>query len=287
MESVMLGMYAETAVHAGAGRSVGVIDLPIMREAHTGWPCVYASAMKGASRALAQARGMEALQEVFGPDTNNASDHAGALLVGDARLLLLPIRSLTSHFKWVTCPALLRRAVADARRMGLDLSALATLPAFEPGEALVANGATGHLYLEEYRLTPKSVDLKAQIALLARFVADDADFAARLTEQLAIVEDDLFAHFAQHCTPVAPHIAIDNARKTVKQGALWYEEVLPSDTVLYFSVSAHASRGRQRMHASEVLKAYLGLFEQGKPWLQVGGNETVGMGWCRLNPVGV
>ncbi len=47
MQHALLGLIAETSMHAGAGKSVGVIDLPIMREAHTGWPCVYGSAVKG------------------------------------------------------------------------------------------------------------------------------------------------------------------------------------------------------------------------------------------------
>ena len=29
----------------------------------------------------------------------------------------------------------------------------------------------------------------------------------------------------------------------------------------------------------------LSLFPSDKPYLQLGGNETVGMGWCRINQV--
>ena len=59
------------------------------------------------------------LVTLFGPDSLHAgatSDkiHAGALLVSDARLLWLPVRSLTSHTRYVTCPALLRRLNASA-----------------------------------------------------------------------------------------------------------------------------------------------------------------------------
>ena len=99
MQHALLGLTAETSLHAGTGRSTGVIDLPIMRESHTGWPCVYGSAVKGALRGLAHSSQSTAIHDIFGPDTQNASDHAGALAVGDARLLLLPVRSLSSHFK--------------------------------------------------------------------------------------------------------------------------------------------------------------------------------------------
>ena len=97
--TALLGLLAETSIHAGAGQMAGVIDLPIQREAHTAWPVVFGSAVKGALRTLAHEQKAPWLTAVFGPETTNASDHAGALLVSDARLLLLPMRSLTSHFK--------------------------------------------------------------------------------------------------------------------------------------------------------------------------------------------
>ena len=51
MTSKLLGLYAQTSIHAGTGQNQGVVDLPIMREEHNGWPCIFGSAMKGAIRA--------------------------------------------------------------------------------------------------------------------------------------------------------------------------------------------------------------------------------------------
>lgn len=284
MKHQLLGLIAETSLHAGAGRAVGVIDLPIQREATTGWPCVYGSAMKGSMRAKAESQQASWVVDVFGPDTRNASDHAGALAVGDARLLLLPVRSLTSHFKWVTCPALVQRALADARRAGLSNLPNGQLPALVEDQALHAS-PKGSLYLEEFRFQAAQHDLQELIEFLAGFV-DDAEFAQKLNAQLVIVSNDWFAHLAAHATPVAPHIAIDNSTKTVKGGALWYEESLPPETVLYVVLAASASRRDARLTASEMLEQTLSLFPAEAPYLQIGGNETVGMGWCRVNRVG-
>ena len=49
----------------------------------------------------------------FGPEAGNAADHAGALVVGDARLLALPVRSFKGTFAYVTSPLLLRLAQRD------------------------------------------------------------------------------------------------------------------------------------------------------------------------------
>ena len=98
--------------------------------------------------------------------------------------------------------------------------------------------------------------------------------------------DDLFANIAQFATPVTPHIAIDNATKTVKSGALWYEETLPPDTVFYLSLAASSSRRKDaEIAASQIIEHTLSLFPSEKPYLQLGGNETIGMGWCRVSRV--
>lgn len=228
MKHALLGLIAETSIHAGAGKAVGVIDLPIMREAHSGWPVVFGSAVKGAMRARAEQLNLPDLLDVFGPDTKNASDHAGGLLVGDARLLLLPVRSLTTHFKWVTCPALINRAAADARRLGLAAVDAPVSPtettAYTPEQA-------GDLFLEEFHFKAEVKDLSKLIEWLAKFVG--GDFDARLKKQLVVVSDNIFSHLAQYTTAVTPHIAIEKAQKTVKNGALWYEETLSPETVLY------------------------------------------------------
>ena len=285
MQQELLGLIAETQIHAGTGRATGVIDLPIMREAHTGWPCVFGSAVKGALRCAAEqtpaARNW--LADVFGPDTQNASDHAGALAISDARLLLLPVRSLTSHYKWVTCPALLKRAADDARRAGkrvLDF----TLPTPDADETITC-AYDGPLYLEEFHFRARKADLTALIGWLSGFVREDG-IQEKLAQQLAIVNNDLFAHIAQFATPVTPHIAIDNATKTVKDGHLWYEETLPPDTVLYLTLAASGSRRKgDEIAASKIMEHTLSLFPAEKPYLQLGGNETTGMGWCRVSRV--
>lgn len=287
MTQNILGLIAETSIHAGAGKAVGVIDLPIMRESHTGWPCIYGSAVKGALRAKAELTKADWIADVFGPDTNNASEHAGALSVGDARLLLLPVRSLTTHFKWVACPALLNRAATDAGRMnvpgavGWDSQQLL-------GEAdayVHQSQGNGSLFLEDFRFAAKSLDLTALITWLDKFVGNG--FGKRLESQLVVVSDDMFSHLAQYTTAVTPHIAINNEKKTVKEGALWYEETLSAETVLYVAMMAQPSRKQgSGKDSTTVMKHVDELFPAQNAYLQLGGNETVGMGWCRVSKVG-
>lgn len=279
----LLALYAQTNIHAGTGQNtVSSIDLPIQREAHTGYPCVYGSATKGALRAKFDADSdKNTTNRLFGSETTGDNGNAGCLAITDARLLLLPVRSLTSHFKWVTCPALLNRFAQDMARMGKSTPSVIETQ----GETAVihTSAAQGDLYLEEYRLTTLAKDLNAWIDSLAQLMPPESK--AALEAQLTIVSDDLFAFLAQNSTPVHAHNAIDSDTKTVKAGALWWEESLPSDTLLYTCI--HAFNGREMgedkklkpVSAEDNLAAFTSVINN-KPYLQIGGNETVGMGFC-------
>lgn len=286
-QTALLLLTSETPLHAGAGQSVDGIDLPIQREVHTDWPCVFGSAVKGALRAHAEQRmaGQHiAVADLFGPGHGDAQErdtsHAGALLVGDATLLALPVRSLQSSFKWVTCPQAITRFARTAERLGLAL-ALPTVAQPERDKAL--GQGDSKLFLEEFRFE-QSPD--ACIEALAKALAPLSGGAldeATLVQRLVLVNDDIFSFLVRNATSVQPHIAIDSATKTVKDGALWFEETLPPETLLYVPLTATASRRKGGdLTAAQVLAQFEQLLPKGKNWLQLGGNETTGMGWCRV-----
>jgi len=282
--ALLLGLTAETSLHAGASTANHVIDLPIMREHNTGWPVVFGSAVKGALRARAETAKMERqrLFTLFGPDTENASDHAGSLLVADARLLLLPVRSLTTQFRYVTSPDLLRRWQRDQARAGLPVTPVEIeQPAAD--SAIVGPGCNiSDLFLEEYVYQcDGSQDLSALISALAGLSdRTEAELAAKLT----IVSDDQFSLLCRAAIPVNAHIAINNETKTVKPGALWYEESLPSETIMYSVIAAQDSRNKKSVDksAEELLDMFSTDLFGSHPYLQLGGNETTGMGWCKV-----
>ncbi|TGO02467.1 hypothetical protein PN36_24515 [Candidatus Thiomargarita nelsonii] len=279
--NAILGLLTETSLHAGIGQTLGVIDLPIQRETQTNWPFVYASSVKGSMRSLAEEKwdDKKLVKEIFGPEMSHGTSnrYAGALAVGDARLLLLPVRSLTSHFKWVTCPDLLRRFLADCRR--LELPENFKMPETKEMALVSTEQHNKHnidfgLFFEEFRLKPKADDdqLDAVITTIAALMGrEDAETA--LKNQLVVVNNEIFSHLSRYATAVNAHIKMGDT-KTVQKGALWYEETLPPDTLLYVPLVAQAVN---------VIEQIQNLFEH--PYLQVGGNETVGMGWCKIEVV--
>ena len=291
----ILGLLTQTSLHAGTGDSTGVIDLPIQREGHSGWPCVFGSAVKGAIRARAEAQfGKDVvIKYIFGSAADEEDSYAGAVSFSDARLLLFPVRSLTSQFKWVTCPAALKRYAKDASRLGqtINMDVLDEDKLSNTCVLLPKDQQADALFLEEYRFSIDGTDLKAIIEQLAPLMNDN-DAEARLSAQLAIVSDDMFSYLVQHSTPVNAHIAIESETKIVKSGALWYQETLPPDTLLYTALSAVNGRATVDDHsvlvADTLHNSVLDLFPQHDAWLQLGGHETVGMGWCavQINKIG-
>jgi len=119
-KALILGLYSVTPVHAGSGAELSVVDLPIQRERHTQFPVIWGQSLKGVLRRAYEKTDntdKEKTRVIFGPDTNNASDHAGAISVGDAKILLFPVRSLKGVFAYVTCPLVLERFVEDVEFM--------------------------------------------------------------------------------------------------------------------------------------------------------------------------
>lgn len=257
MNTQLLGLLAETSIHPGAGQSAGVVDLPVAREAATDYPVVPGSSLKGALLGLARRKALPNLKRLFGEKEN-----AGALLVSDARLLLLPVRSLQSAYKWVTCPHLLERFARDQARSG----SAASVPECSVAAGHYLGADNGNLFLEE-RQFPHSAALPDGLTKALEVLIPHASTRARLAAQFVVLHDDDFAWFVRHGLAVQARNVLDDEKKTSKN--LWYEETIPPDA-LFYTLLAERNPG--------ALDAIIGLFKD-HAFLQVGGNETVGMGW--------
>ena len=256
MKTAMLGLLAETPIHPGAGRGMGVVDLPVAREAATDYPVLVGSSLKGALRDKAVDHKQE---EHFG-----TVDRAGDLLVSDARLLLLPVRSLSSAYRWATCPHLVERYRRDLARAGLTPPP--QVPQVDRGKVLSDAGGAKDMFLEERKFDVKgrpSVDLIKAIEPLV--LSEDA--RSRLSAQVAVLHNDDFAWFARYGLSIQARNKLSDGKQSEN---LWYEESLPPDTVMYALTIGRTDNAIHLLHT---------VFPAEDPYLQAGGNETVGQGW--------
>jgi len=229
---------------------------------------------------------------IFGPETTNASEHAGAISFGDARLLLFPVRSLAGVFAWTTSVDALERFARAAQISKLELTWVTPTEKMQNDEAWIYGEtlkAGGNVVLEEFSFKPNSARA-ADVQKIAQWLALNAlprtdeykYWREQLPQKMCILPDDAFRDFVQYGTEVQTHIKIDPDKKTVAGGALWTSESLPMDTLLYAPVMATDARTKVNgngMKADEVLKRVVDLNLERT---QLGGDETTGQGFVAL-----
>lgn len=301
MKTRLFFLHALSPLHVGVGQAIGAVDLPIMREKSTQIPIVPGSALKGVLRdewsrtsAAAWSHVRDKVTALMGPDniTNSSSAHAGALAFGDARVLLLPVRSLVGVTAWVTCPYLLRRYAREAALARLPTPP--SLPQPKPGEALLAEGGAAVVWaqdgqrvvqLEEQTLSARADEsVQAWVQYLATALEGlDPQWQTLLPRHVTVVADDEFLFLAETGTEIRARVRIDSTTRTVQEGALWYEENLPAETVLWGIVGVgplHQRPSAADATASDA-EAVNGWLPARQPLLvQIGGKHTVGRGLC-------
>ena len=326
-KSKMFFLIAETPLHPGSGGEIsGLVDLPVQRERHTNFPKIEASGLKGCIREAfsdsnpkitidnksiqpkdkieykkdTTQKKTDYLSLIFGPEDTDES-HAGALSFTDARILLFPVKSLKGVFAWITCPMVLERFKEDLRLTGqiddsLNVEDFSTLVNTLPSQTNICIGST--IVLEEYTFEVKENETTSKIAkFLAEkiFPQQQNDiykfWREKLKKDMVILSDDDFEQFVSSSTEIITRTRIDDATGTVKSGALWTEEYLPQDTILYSLAMASGIRVEKDeiegifkgKTPEEEAEKVLEIFESGiPPIIQIGGNQTIGKGVVRI-----
>ena len=284
-ETTFMFIHCLTATHPGSGTALDVVDLPVQRERHTLWPIIPGSTLKGVLRAASRTGGMGDLEQTaFGPDTKNASDHAGAISISDARILAFPVRSLKGVFAWVTCPAVLDRLRRDISVINYGNDRFPDRKDVQSESVLCPAGSP--LLIDSDEMLLEEFDFKriGDDQGFAEWIADntvtDAATSARVRTNLVVIADDAFGHFVRHATEVSARIGLDADTRTVKNGALFWEEHLPPETLFYALVtSSDSRRSGDRTKAAEILEH---LSKTIPETLQIGGNATLGKGLCAV-----
>ena len=300
-----LFLIVETPLHAGSGSDLGIVDLPIQRETHTDYPKIEASGLKGSVREIfdTQEKTKSQTRLVFGPDQGDL--HAGALGFTDARLLLFPVKSVKGVFAWVTCPAVLERFKHDLSICQPSIGFVDNLPA---SDAVTNNSGLivkdNKIVLEEYTFPVESDEKCDAVAkwIAHKVLPSDSGYdywRDKMKRDIAVLRDDDFRDFVTLSTEVIARTKIDSKTGTVARGALWYEEYLPTDSILYSLVLTtplflkveeadekekkgdfYAGQGADKsgIEAEKVMT----FFADGLPGIiQIGGNATVGKGLVR------
>jgi CRISPR-associated protein Cmr4 len=289
MEALLFHLHAISALHAGTGQAASAIDLPIAREKASGLPCFPGSSLKGVLRD--QFRGKDECEPLFGPERidENKDAYAGALSVGDARLLLLPVRSMAGVMAWATCPFVLRRYAGELEIAGF--SSLPDIPTVQSGHASNTPGSClkigGQIMLDDLEIACEDSASAAGWArhLRAHLFPGDDGAAVHFDPRFVILSDDDFSFLADTATEVRARIRINDDTGTVQDGQLWYEENLPAETVLWGVIGVAPARNGSGSDSNRMRQAFMRV-GAGIRTMQLGGKASVGRGLVRFSLAG-
>ncbi|MGG3739068.1 type III-B CRISPR module RAMP protein Cmr4 [Aeribacillus pallidus] len=281
-------LHAITSVHAGSGSEIGLVDLPIQREKHTGFPKIESSSLKGALRYTIEAPlkpdEKKKFELIFGSskkEQNNNDTQSSAIALSDARILLFPVKSMRGVFAWITCPQVLKRFNDE---MMLHQSNLE--PLVVPGANTVSSErlivANGNIVLEEYNF---SVNITDEVKTLAEQLSSlvKKELYTDLRDRIVVLDDDDFTDFVKLSTEINARIKINQETGTVDNGALWYEENVPPETIFYSFLYIGQIRGNgvEGLKSAEDVEKFLVVEGRFPDVFQLGGNSTLGRGMLR------
>ncbi|ASU22393.1 type III-B CRISPR module RAMP protein Cmr4 [Vibrio qinghaiensis] len=268
-------LFSQTILHCGSGQSVGIVDQPIARERASNLPIVPGSTVRGVLKAHISQKESDLSQSLFGYDKQDGKlSCTGALSITDAHLLLLPVRTVYGILAYATCPFILQRYKKDRKS---DL----TVPTPAKDQALYPKGNPNH---QDDLMVLEDLDLKAQecehTQQWAEYIAQTLDakesaYYSDISKRIIVLPDTVFSFLAETATEIRTRIRINQKTGVVDKGALWTEESLPAESVLWGVYSVDAPRlndqnGDKRLMFNDIIN--------NKPLLQMGGNMGTGNG---------
>lgn len=280
---------AVTSLHSGIGRGLGYIDNPIARETVTNWPYVPASSIKGVLRDYYNDKSSSDkiiesnLIIAFGTDNKSKKgeskkeERAGALVFTDAKIVCIPIRSIYGTFAWCCSTVSLNRIKRDLQLAGIK--SFDNIPNIkEQNISVTSNSELKYekkVYLEDLDLDVQD-QAETETDKIAQFLANKIftdDIQKEIFQKrFAIVSEEVFNFLCETGTEVIAHNRIKDDTKVTDTGALWYEETLPPETILFGFV-----------WQQEFCKTDLNCFCNSKLSLQLGGKSSVGKGQIICN----
>jgi CRISPR-associated protein Cmr4 len=263
-------LYSLAPIHCGGEGDLGNI-LEIAREAHTNFPYIPGSSLRGSLRNdLLQYRGQTVSDRLFGRELNS-SQQMGVHQVwfGDARLLWVPMRTLSLQgrdvFSWVSCHSLIRdhgifsknsKAVFPDHAVGS-----------RPGTYTVADAT-----VEVQKLSSEQV---TAINFAGTWPTDLGEPTHKNWQENRIVlPDDDFQVLMEHS--LWTQIRNKIQEETGSAEVFWTDVCIPRDTIFYYGWGYAPQKSDSLTPAD-----HEALTEVLSGLIQVGGQANVGRGWLQ------
>lgn len=288
----------ETPLHVGSGNEIGVIDMPIQREKHTGFPKIEASSIKGVYRASFEKFNESIVDNLFGEEKNEEKDDQNKsckekteykktiLKFSDARILLFPVKTARGVFGWVTCPFIINRFINDMKVIGECNDENKLQDIVENNEAIVLENSNlinqsekSVVILEDFMFKANLKKGNSIYEMIKKISNNNAGLDEyiknKLEKDVVIVSDEVFSYFVNMSTEVNTRIKIGKDG-VVEKGHLFTEEYVPAEAFMYSFIKIENETSME-----EIIRQFKRYMSKIKV-IQIGGNETLGKGIAQV-----
>ena len=290
----LLYVFALTTLHPGVGRGGEHVDLPVQRD-EFGYPVIWGSGLKGSLRSyFTRLNKNNEVKTVLGPEpaSDEVSEYSSAISVHDARLILLPARSLKGVWIYATSPHLLSyleialEALETSNQDMVDKisEALRKLKnkadSLDSGKAILSDKRylvnADEVFVNERKLT--AIIDSELLGLVKSLIPQNLHDK---TKGIALLNDEDMSEVVKRSLLVQYRVRLKMDTKTVEPGALWSEEHIPQRTIFVSYVACWPPRAK---NVPENLKTPDSIYKFVKRarFINLGGKETVGHGLVRL-----
>ncbi|MGC8910356.1 MAG: type III-B CRISPR module RAMP protein Cmr4 [Fervidicoccaceae archaeon] len=292
-KALLLLIRAITPLHVGVGEGEHV-DLSVQRD-EFGFPIIWGTSLKGAIKSQFNriyGKDEKLIKELFGDDENPSK-----LRVLDARLFLIPARTYKEVWTYVTSKQVIERLEPYAELAGFKLdtgveskgsSTVGNAGAHEPIEKVDVIVNKDYL-LEDGKITLNEIfDLTAKsnptefnmintlINKISSIKNEKIEKLIKRIEERGIClvtdEESKSRAIINKSIVIQYRIRLKGDEKVVKEGGLWSEELLPSETLMLSALVVNESD----------LSKLKNLVEKNPFYLFIGGKESVGRGLAEI-----
>lgn len=267
---------AETPLHVGVGRGEkAYVDLPIQRDEFN-YPVIWSSSLKGALKAALPSD----VKKLLGSEPGEVVTAPSKVSILDARLLLIPARTLSGIWTYVTTPHLymmFKRYLELTRKLQqrqtsrqlndeqILIECMKRCKACTSIEGLVKNNK---VIVNEVEL---SACFKQELTSLVNEVPDELKNIIN-DRGLVVISDEnnLGLNAINKSIIIQYRVRIKAGAKIVETGP-WSEEYVPMETVFVSAVLCNSSN-----ECDSITKALDSKF------VYLGGKETIGKGLTKL-----
>jgi len=264
-----------TNMHVGSGKTnSGIVDNTIQRDVLTGYPIINSTSLKGALREYVKLKiGIDITNTVFGKanekkngkEDNQIENKPGTHIFFSAHLLTLPARSDKTAFLNVTTPSIIEDFLKQSDRLDKTIINETTIKTFEklssqqPDKAVCFDKKIEDCIVEFYDIKTSFLQIFSpeELSILRRY----------LGPHFVLMNNKLFSDKIANKLPVIARNCLENGQST----NLWYEEIIPRETVFYTFIAASQDNWNKFNKTNFHMKS-----------IQIGANSSVGYGYSEI-----